>query len=84
MIAAHSLEYGKPCVLIEEGETPTAEAVIAFARRIGAVWYENDPAISAPDYIINVRHQFGPELWSERALRGSKLTGGKGGDVSPG
>lgn len=66
----YSYQYGKPCVTPKP--EATADEVISYARLIGAVFevaYEE--AVRKFMFVVTLRPEVGPELWSEEALRRS-------------
>lgn len=74
MRTQYSFQYDAPAV-IPDGVTD-AGRVMALCRDAGALYFE-DPE-SEPCYIVIIRPDIGPELWTERALRGSlKQSGNK-------
>jgi hypothetical protein len=63
----HSAQYGCPAVVARQGMT--ADDIIKACRDIGAIFHEDGPDDEC--FVVEVRSEVGPELWTERALRGS-------------
>ena len=61
----YSQQYRKSCVVISL--TDVADDVIAACRANGAVWVDWDH----DSFVIQLRDDVGPELWTEAALRRS-------------
>lgn len=57
-------QYGLPCVIPEPGDT--AADVISHCRSTGAV-----RRIDGIEYVVRLRDDVGPELWTEDSLRRS-------------
>lgn len=68
MKVSHSGQYDCPCVIAEKGDT--AQQVIDECLLLGAT-YQDEPGEN-PDFCVQIRHKIGPELWTERSLRGSE------------
>ena len=61
-------QYGVPCIKIDQ-PGPSAEEVITACRDHGAVFYEDGPDDEC--FVVDIGRGVGPELYTERALRGS-------------
>ena len=70
MKAGHSFQYGTPCVIYND-PTETADDVIETCREIGAIFHEEGPDDEC--FVVELRRDIGPELWTEGALRRNKL-----------
>lgn len=69
MHTIESDQYGCACVVVFPGDT--ADKVIEHCQRMRALcWLEAD-AGDEPDFCVVLRHDIGPELYSESALRRS-------------
>lgn len=75
-----SEQYRKPCVA--PSPTDTADSVIAACRASGAVRFYRDESVTVDgqsvddggaleEFVIQLRDDVGPELWTEAALRRS-------------
>ena len=69
MIEGYSIQYDTSAVILREGQGPDADTVIAYCRDIGAIFYEDSRGDQC--FVVSLRPKVGPELWTERALRGS-------------
>lgn len=65
-ILAWSDQYQKPCVVAHPADN--ADSIIAKCRKVGAV--VND---DGEEFVVELRPDIGPELWTENALRRAKL-----------
>lgn len=63
-----SVQYGIPCVVAFPQDS--AERIIEHCRRMGAIWTQ-DP--DGEQFCVVLRFDVGPELWTESALRKSRL-----------
>lgn len=61
-----SEQYNLPCVDVEDYRTASADAIIAMCEDIGAI-RRDDP--DGDEYVVVLRHDVGPELWTESSLR---------------
>jgi len=68
-------QYGTPCVGSLNNEP--ADEIIAYCRKIGAIFHEDGPDDEC--FVVWMRKEVGPELWTERSLRGSRTTSGEEG-----
>lgn len=66
MIEGLSFQYGTRAIYIRDDDTPDASDVIARCREIGAIYHEDTER-----FVVSLRSDIGPELWTERALRQS-------------
>lgn len=68
MHSVDSEQYGVPCVVALQNEG--ADTIIKYAREIGAIFHEEGPDDEC--FVVWLRKDIGPELWTERSLRGSR------------
>lgn len=68
MHGTDSEQYGKPCVVALQNES--ADMIIKYARKIGAIYHEDGPDDEC--FVVWLRKEIGPELWTEQSLRGSR------------
>lgn len=62
-------QYQKPCIILPEGHGCSADEVIKHARHMGAIDREDGPDDEC--FVVELRADIGPELWTEEALRRS-------------
>lgn len=66
MKTIYSTQYETRCLVPDEGEHD-ADDIIERCRSIGAVFYEDGPDDEC--FVVTLRRDVGPGLWSESALR---------------
>lgn len=62
-------QYQRACAVAKR-EDGTGDELIAFCREIGAV-YEDGPDPEDECFVVTLRPEIGPELWTADALRKS-------------
>lgn len=62
-------QYDTACVGLQRGNMPTADELIEECRLVGAIFYEDGPDDEC--FVVDFDRGVGPELYTERALRGS-------------
>lgn len=68
MFVGKSEEYQCPVIFPEEGDD--VEQIIKACREEGAIFHEEGPSDEL--FVVQLRPNIGPELWTERALRESR------------
>lgn len=64
----YSDQYSLPCISVEDRGLIAFEDLIAQCHAAGAI-RQDDP--DGPEYVVELRADVGPELWTESALRRS-------------
>jgi hypothetical protein len=65
-----SVQYGVPCVVAEAGDT--ADDILEWCSEEGAVLDHGD----GDEFVVELRPDIGPELYTEAAIRRSLPAGG--------
>jgi len=60
-------QYQKPCVVVFPSDT--AQQIIDHCRAVGAIYREDGPEDEC--FVVVLRHDIGPELYTEEAVRRS-------------
>lgn len=70
MIDGYSSQYRCRCIILnKQNDPPAIDQLIERCRDVGAIYYEDGPVDEC--FVVDVGRGVGPELWTERALRGS-------------
>ena len=69
MNRGYARQYRTTAVVLGDGDRPTADELIEECRNIGAIFHEDGPDDEL--FVVDIGRGVGPELWTERALRGS-------------
>ena len=68
MPIGHSEQYNCPALFPDGGET--ADDIIRKCRDAGAIFFEDGPDDEC--FVVSLRSDIGPELWTESAIRKSR------------